>query len=299
MNTVSNLGNLDELEELEKLENVDPGVIRNYLNTIPEKALNLGIRVLITLVLIGVGIYLIRLLRKIVKRALQKSKAEEGAVQFVDSFLKVALYAILIMLVATRFGIDAASIVAVIGSLGLTAGLALQGSLANFAGGVLLLTMKPFKVGDYIIEDTFKNEGYVTRIQIFYTTIHTIDNRVITIPNGTLANTSLINVTGMKDRRLDLVFGISYHADLQKAKMLLQQILENDEYINKKTKPFVYVSSLEDSAVMLGMQAWVKTELYLTTKWRITEKVKLTFDENGIEIPYNQLDIHLHSQNGE
>ncbi len=293
MNTVSSIDSVENMEQLEKLENINPGVIRRYLDALPEKALNLGVRVLFTLVLIVIGFALIRLLRKIVKKAMQNAKADQGAIQFVDSCLKVALYTILLFFVASRFGLDATSVIAVVGSLGLTLGLALQGSLANFAGGVLILTMKPFKVGDYIIEDTHKNEGYVTKIQIFYTTLHTMDNSVVTIPNGTLANTSLMNKTASKDRRLDLEFGIAYTADLLKAKEIILSILEKDEGVNTNTVPEVFVASLGESAVNLGIHAWVKKELYLNVKYRIIEKVKLAFDENGIEIPYKKLDIMI------
>ena len=282
--------------DIEKIESVNPTVVETFMKQLPDKAMNLGVRVLITLILLLIGLQLIKILRKFIRKSMERAKAEIGAIQFVDSCVKIVLYAILIMAIVVRFGVDATSIVAVIGSLGLTIGLALQGSLANFAGGVLILMMKPFKVGDYIIEDTNKNEGIVTEIRIFYTTLHTIDNRVVVIPNGTLANNSLTNATKMKDRRLDLIVGISYNTDLLKAKEILRNIIESDEAVNKKSEIVVYVDSLGDISVNLGIRVWVKTDVYHPTKWRITEKIKLEFDKNGIKIPFRQLDVYTNQK---
>ena len=150
-------------------EEIDPTVIEKFLHELPENAFHLGVRVLLALVFFFIGVQCIKLLRKIIKKSLERANADVGVTQFIDSFIKVGTYAILIMLIATSFGVDAASIIAVFGSAGVAIGLALQGSLSNLAGGVLILILKPFKVGDYIIEDTNKNEGTVTEIQIFYT----------------------------------------------------------------------------------------------------------------------------------
>lgn len=284
---------MEDLEVISELENVDPGVIEAFFKELPEKALNLGMRVVLSFVLLGIGICLVRLFRKVVRRAMERANADKGAVQFVDSCLKIALYAVLAMAIASRFGIDAASVVAVVGSLGLTFGFAVQGTLANFAGGVLILLLKPFVVGDYIIEDTNKNEGVVTEIQIFYTTLHTGDNKVIVLPNGTLANNSMTNLTRMEERRLDLKFGISYQADLKKAKAVLMEIGESDHSVKHDESFRVFVDELADSAVILGMRMWVPTGEYWDARWRIIEEVKLKFDEAGIEIPYPQIDVHL------
>lgn len=284
---------LEQLEVISEFEKVDPGVIEAFFRELPEKALNLGVRVILSLILFGIGVCLIRFLRKLVRRTMERANADKGAMQFVDSCIKIGLYAVLVMAVAARFGIDAASVVAVVGSLGLTFGFAVQGTLANFAGGVLILLLKPFVVGDYIIEDTNKNEGVVTEIQIFYTTLHTGDNKVIVLPNGTLANNSMTNLTRMEERRLDLKFGISYRADLKKAKAVLQDIGDKDLSIRHDETFRIYVDELADSAVVLGMRMWVPTEEYWDTRWRIMEEVKLRFDDEGIEIPFPQMDVHL------
>lgn len=276
-------------------EIINPGVIKQFLYDMPEKALHLGIRVLLALVFFFVGSQLIKLLRKLVKKSMTKADVELGAIQFVDSFLKTALYIVLILLLANSFGMDAASIVALLGSAGVAIGLAIQGSLSNLAGGVLILTLKPFRVGDYIQESATGKEGTVTEIQIFYTKLLTVDNKTVILPNGTLANNSLVNITAQKFRRLDVTIGVSYKADLKKAKDVLFNILQQDEAVLKEKEMVVFVDDLGSSSVIIGMRGWVKQEDYWMTKWRITENCKLALDEAGIEIPFNQLDVHFNN----
>ncbi len=198
------------------------------------------------------------------------------------------------MLIASSFGVDTTSVVALVGSAGLAAGLALQGSLANFAGGVLLLMVRPFKVGDYIIQGDL--EGTVSEIQMIYTYLLTPDNRKVVIPNGKLADNSLINVTAQEKRRLDIDVGISYTADLKKAKETGMKLLEREERVLKEEERLAVVSELADSAVILKLRFWVKPEDYWSVKWDMTEAVKLAFDAEGIEIPFNQVDVHIREE---
>ena len=170
--------------------------------------IQLLLRVLITIVILLIGIRVIKVVLKLVQRSMEKAKAERGVITFVISFLRVALYVVLAFMIASRLGVDAASIVALLGSAGVAIGLAIQGSLSNFAGGVLILLVKPFKVGDYIIDSTGK-EGFVTEIQIIYTKLQTVDNKLIVLPNGNLANNSITNVTSEKTRRIDIPLQIS------------------------------------------------------------------------------------------
>ena len=274
------------------LTKVDAGVIENFLKELPGKALNLGLRILLTVVVFFVGTQLIKLVRKIVKKSLTRAKADVGVVQFLDSLIKAVLYVVLIFMIAANFGVDAASIVALLGSVGVAIGLALQGSLSNLAGGVLILLLKPFRVGDYIKEDNKGNEGTVTEIQLFYTKLKTVDNRIVVLPNGTLANTSMTNVTEASTRRVDITVGISYDADIKKAKELLLAMMRADEGTLKDQDMTVYVDALADSSVNLGLRCWVKKEDYWDVKWRLTENTKYTLDEAGISIPYPQLDVH-------
>ena len=179
----------------ESLDFSIPAPVQNFLESLPEKALHLGVRVLLSVLVFVIGVQLIKLIRRILKKSLKRARADLGVVQFLDSLVKTVLYVVLVFTIATGFGVDAASIVALVGSAGVAVGLAVQGSLSNFAGGVLILLLKPFKVGDYIKEDNKGNEGTVTEIQLFYTKLTTVDNRIIILPNGTLANTSMTNVT--------------------------------------------------------------------------------------------------------
>lgn len=274
-------------------EDIDIGVIEQFLKELPEKAWNLGVRVLLSVLVLLIGIQIIKLIRKIVRKSLMRGNADKGVVQFADSFVKASLYALLIVTIASGFGLDAASILALLGSAGVAIGLAIQGSLANFVGGVLILLLKPFKVGDYIKEDGGGNEGVVTVIELFYTKLTTPDNKVIVLPNGTLANSSLTNVTACDSRRMDLVVGISYDADIRQAKAVLQKVLDEDEAVLKDKEHFVYVDDLAESAVNIGIRCWFSMDAYWQGKWRVTENVKYALDGAGIAIPYPQMDVHV------
>ena len=258
--------------------------------------ISFGIKVIISLIVFFVGRMVINWVRNIVRKAFERSNADEGVAQFVDSLLKFGLYAILIFSISTNLGVDTASVAAIIASAGVAVGLALQGSLSNFAGGVLILLLKPFTVGDYIIEDNHKNEGTVKEIKLFYTKLTTIDNKTIIIPNGMLANNSLTNVTEKDERRLDLKIGISYEADLRKAKELIRNLIDKEARINQDKEILIFVDELGESAVILGVRAWVKTDDFWDVKWQFFEDVKLAMDESGIEIPYQQVEIHMKKQ---
>lgn len=285
---------IEALLYIEGVEEVlKPGVLKAFFEMLSEKALGLGLRILFSVVFFAVGVQLIKLIRRVIKKSMERANAEVGAVQFVDSFLKSALYVILVLLIASYFGVDAASIVAILGSAGVAIGLAVQGSLSNLAGGVLILLLKPFRVGDYIIEGTSGREGTVTEIQIFYTRLLTPDNQTVILPNGNLANNSLVNVTAQECRRMSIAVGVSYQADLKRAKEVLLQVLEEDEAVLKERDRQVFVDELGSSGVTLGVRCWFKQADFWQGKWRITEKCKLALDEAGIEIPFNQLDVHL------
>ena len=255
--------------------------------------ITLGLKVLAALVAFFIGRLVIRWIRKIVRRSFERSGADKGVEQFVDSLLKYGLYALLVFSLISSLGFDTTSVAAVLASGGVAIGLALQGSLSNFAGGVLILLLKPFVVGDYIIEDTNGKEGTVKEIQIFYTKLSTIDNKTIVIPNGMLTNNSITNATAKDERQLDLRVGISYDADIRQAKSVIENLLIKDECIIKNEQINVFVHELADSAVVLGIRAWVKNEEYWETRWRLLEEIKILLDENGIEIPYPQMAVHM------
>lgn len=269
--------------------------VRYFQDHIPD-LVAFGLKVLFALVFFFIGSKVIKWLRKIVRKSFERTGADAGVSQFVDSMLKFGLYAILVFIIATKFGVESSSVAALIASAGVAIGLAVQGSLSNFAGGILILLLKPFSVGDYIIVTQENIEGTVKEIQIFYTKLATVDNQTVVVPNSILTNNSLTNVTARPERQLDLKVGIDYDADLKKAKDLIQDMLNNDPAIIKDEEMKVFVDALGDSAVIIGLRAWVKTEEYWATRWRLMEQIKLTFDKEGIEIPYNHVTVHVRNE---
>ena len=230
-----------------------------------------------------------------IRAAMNKAGADTGVIQFLTSFVKTPLYFLLIVSIAVRFGIKESSIAALLASGGVAIGLALQGGLSNLAGGVIIMLLRPFTVGDYIIENTNSQEGTVVKIDLFYTTLSTVDNRRITIPNGNITNSSIVNVTSQDKRKLEIKVMIGYQSDLKKAKGILETLLHADPAIMSEQEMLVFVDELADDGVILGLRAWVKTEDYWPAKWRLNEEIKLTFDEEDIDIPYPQLDVHIKS----
>ncbi len=250
-----------------------------------------GKKIVIALLVFLVGKWLIKHLLNALKKSFARSSMEEGLSKFLLSFIKIALNVVLIFLAVSAFDITSASIMAVLGSAGLTVGLALQGSLSNFAGGVLILIMKPFQIGDYIV--TGANEGTVTGIDIFYTHLLTIDNKRIVIPNGGLSNSSITNVTREPVRRIDLLIPISYGEDIDKVRAVIFALLEKEEMILPEYPKDVFVDSFANSSVSIGCRIWTATENYWKLKWKLLENIKKEFDRNNITIPFEQLDVTL------
>lgn len=281
------------INAIAELKDTDASEIQQFLKDFGTKAVSFGLQVIIALVVFAVGTRIIALGLKIMNKALDKKDADPGVKQFLDSLVKAVAYILLIFVILAMFGVTTGSIVAILGSAGLAIGLALQGSLSNFAGGVLILLLKPYRVFDYILEDGHKNEGTVMEITIFYTKLKTIDNKVVVVPNGDLANTSIVNYTREEKRQIIYTVGIAYDADLKKAKDLLTELLQNEEGRITDLPTHVYVEDLADSSVNLGVRLWVPTDHYWEIRWRLIEEIKLLFDENGIEIPYNKLDVTI------
>ena len=267
------------------------GVIERFIGELPDKILRFGIKVVLAILTFMVGVWVIRMIRKFIHKAFIKANADKGVAQFTESFARIALYLILVMLIATGFGVETASIVAVLGSAGVTVGLALQGSLSNFAGGILILLVKPFVNGDYII--ACGEEGTVTNIDMCYTKLTTLDERVVVLPNGVLANTTIVNNTTTPNRRVDLIVSVAYDTDIKLAKELVLDILKASEVVLKDQEMLVYVSQLAPHSIDLGVRYYTLNENYAGSKGEILEKVKEVFDKNNIEIPYEQIDVHM------
>ena len=259
--------------------------------------ISFGIRVVLCIVVFIIGRFVIKWIRKVVRHSMERANADKGVMQFIDSLLKFLLYALLIFSIAVKLGVESTSVAALLASGGVAVGLALQGTLSNFAGGVLILLLKPFVVGDYIIEDSGKNEGTVKEIQIFYTKLSTVDNKTIVIPNGMLTNNSLTNATAKAERKLNLKVDIAYEADLRKAKAVIEEIIRQDDATIKNEEILVFVHELAESSVVIGARAWVKNEDYWNARWRILEEIKLKLDENEIEMAYPHLTVQMGKEN--
>ena len=266
---------------------------QRFMKKAPETLLAFAIKAAIVLALFFVGSRLIKLVRFLLKKSLNKAGVEKGISQFFDSFVKVVLYVLLIIGIASYFGFQTTSLVAIVGSAGVTIALALQGSLSNFTGGVLILLLKPFKVGDYIKEDNKGNEGTVVEIHMFFTKLCTVDDRIVILPNGSLANTSLTNYSLSPNRRIMLKVGISYGSDIKLAKKIIKKAMESDDRILKNEPIQVFVDGLDESQVTIGYRCVVENVHYWEVSWGLQEHIKEALEEAGIEIPFNQLDVHV------
>lgn len=248
--------------------------------------------IVLTILYVFIGKKLINFILKILNKYFEKSSLEVSVTGFLSTFVKAALYIILITIIVVEvIGIQSSTVIALLGSAGLSIGLALQGGLSNFAGGVLILLLKPFRVGDYIISEGY--EGTVTAIDIFYTKLLTFDNRLLVMPNGTLSNSNIINVTNEPNRRLDILIPISYNEDIKHVKGLLEDIIISSDMVLKEQNIDVFVSQFEQSALQVGIRVWVLKENYWILKWELLEKIKNVFDENKISLQINQMDVNI------
>lgn len=248
-------------------------------------------KIIIAIVVFIVAKFLIKRVMKLLKKLFQKTKWDEAVESFLLSIIKFLLYAALIVGIVEILGVGTATVVSVIGSIGLTIGLALQGSLSNFAGGVLILVLKPFKIGDYIV--ACGQEGTVVSIDVFYTKICTVDFKDIVIPNGSLSNSTITNVSAQGKRRHDIIAPASYGADIEKVKGILKEIAQKSGLVMQDEEILVFVNEYASSSINYNLRFWVKAENYWAAKFEITESIKKEFDKNGIEIPFTQLDVNI------
>ncbi len=248
-------------------------------------------RVLGAIATLIIGLLIIRFISKIVEKALDKPKMDDTLKPFFITLVKTALKVVLVISAMGILGIEMTSFAAIIGALGLAFGMALSGTLQNFAGGVIVLIMKPFKKGDYISAAGY--EGFVEEIQIFNTIIKTVDNKVVIIPNGQISNSSMTNFTHEPKRRVDFVFGVSYGTDFDFAKKTLLEVINADNNIDKDPEPFIVLGELGDSSVNITVRVWTDTELYWDVYFSMIENVYKTFTDKNIGIPFPQMDVHM------
>jgi len=276
----------DEAKAFFTMEN-----IKAVLNQLVKWGVDLIIDIIIALIIWKVGKVLIKWSVQICSKALEKAGVDLGVNKFICSILRFGIYAIMIIIILDVLGIQTASLIAVFGSAALAISMSLQGSLSNFAGGILILLFKPFRIGDYIIVGSY--EGTVVSIEILYTKVKTVDNKIIMMPNGALSNSNIVNVGIEGTRRLDMQIGISYSSDVKQAKNILKGILENYPAVDKTKDIAVIVKDLDASCVTLETRVWVSQQDYWDTRFELLELYKKEFDSKGIEIPFNQLDVHM------
>lgn len=281
-------------EVYQDLEQLRPNMVLDTLKSWLPGLTRLGYRILMAALILIIGFRVAGMVRKMLEKSFTRMEMEVSLKKFLLSMVYAAVCGLSIFIAADKLGISSASIIALLGSAGLAISLSMQNMLGNFAGGVIILLMKPFKVGDYII--CGQEEGTVSAIGLVYTTLNTMDNKQIVLPNGNLANTSLTNVTAQEKRRLELKVGISYQSDLKKAKEILYGLFEEHPLIIKDQDLIVFVDQLGESSIIIGARGWVETGSYWSVKWELTEKVKLAFDEAGIEIPFRQMDVNIKSE---
>jgi len=257
---------------------------------IMEMMLNLAIAIAIFIV----GKMLASKVAKFVENRMLKSNVDKAVAGFASSILYALMFAGIALMALGQLGIETTSFIAILGAAGLAVGLALQGSLSNFASGVLIILFRPFKAGDFI--DAAGQAGTVDRIELFSTYMKTPDNRVIIIPNSAIANGAIVNFSKEKTRRIDLVIGISYDADIKLAKNIMQEIVDADERILKDPACGIAVVELADSSVNFNLRPWVNAADYWAVRADILEKIKYTFDEQGVGIPYPQMDVHIQKE---
>jgi small conductance mechanosensitive channel len=268
-------------------------IIYENIDIIKEMVMEFGMKLIYAIVVLIIGLWAIKLIMRGVSKLMAKRHIDASLIPFLKSMLNMLLKTLLAISVLSMLGIEMTSFIALLGAAGLAVGMALSGTLQNFAGGVMILIFRPFNVGDFIEAQGYK--GTVKEIQIFITILTTPDNKTIIIPNGPLSNNSLINYSSQTTRRIDWTFGIGYGDKTEDAQIILMEMMIADDRILLDPEPFVGVSELGDSSVNLATRAWVKPEDYWNVFFDMNQKVYNQFNERGINIPYPQMDIHLHS----
>lgn len=268
--------------------------INNLSQQLYDVALEYGPKLVGAIITLIVGLWVISVIRGVIKRTMEKREVDPSLRGFINSLAGIALKLLLWISVIGMVGVEMTSFIAILGAAGLAVGMALTGTLQNFAGGVMLLIFKPFKVGDFI--EAQGHAGIVSEIQIFNTILKTPDNKTIIIPNAGLSNSSMTNFSAEPRRRVDFVFGIGYGDDVDKAKEVLQKLIKEDKRILEDPAPFIAVSELADSSVNLVVRVWAEAADYWGIYFDLTEKVYKTFSKEGLNIPFPQMDVHVHQQ---
>lgn len=272
---------------MERFQGGIDGMINTVMTSIP--------KIIVGVIILGIGLLAIKLILKLIQRRFVKSNVDESLRVFIFRIAKFALYTLLLITVASTVGIPTTSFIAIFSAASLAIGLALQGSLSNFAGGILILFFRPFRVGDYISNNS-NTSGTVERIDILYTTLRTSDGISVYSPNGTLANSVISNYSTITRRRLEFVLDISYDSNIKTAENVIRKTLNDYDQVLKAPVPDVFVNQLGDSGIQIKVYAWTKPDVYWNTVYNIQEKVKTALDQANIEIPFPQTEMRIISE---
>lgn len=268
-------------------------IIGQYVQKLTDWCMSKLGSVVVAVIFMVVCFKLVKLLLRILRKSFERSKLDPSVAGFFISAVKIVLNVLIVLTAASIVGFQITSFITILGTAGVTLGLALQGSLSNLAGGLLILILKPFRVGDYIVENNTHCEGTVVSIDIFYTRLITFDNKSVVIPNGNISNTSLVNVTEHDMRRVDIPFSVAYDSDMEKVKRVtIETIKDVDGYLPDEQILF-YIDEFADSGINMYVKFYATIEKFFDAKWDAMWKLKKAFDENGIEIPFNQMDVHM------
>lgn len=265
--------------------------MEKILDKLTNMGIDFGIKLLICIIVLIVGSRLINMLTKFLRKEHRFSKLDPGVKGFLVSFISIALKVLLFVTILSILGVPMTSLVTIIGSAAVAIGLALQGGLSNLAGGLMILIFRPFKVGDFI--EAEGKSGTVESISLFYTTIHTIENIVVQIPNGTLSNTLIINYSAMEKRMVNEIISVSYNSDIEKVKKVITDVIKSIDYLLEEEPIFVRLKTHNTSSIDFTARFWVKTEDYWNAYFDFMEKVRIALKKNNIEIPYTQMDVHI------
>lgn len=267
------------------------GQVNTWLTNNSDLLIQYGVNIISALLILFIGNIIVKVIAGSVSKVLQKKQMDKAVVQFIYGLVRYLLFIIVLIAALGRIGVQTASVVAVIGAAGLAIGLALQGSLSNFAAGVLIVAFRPFKSGDYV--EVAGVAGSVDSIHIFQTILKTPDNKMIVLPNSSVIGDSIVNYSRYDTRRVDMLIGVSYKADLKKTKEVMRKVVESDPRVLKDPAVNIAVHALADSSVNLIVRPWVNSVDYWPVYWDLTQAIKEALDENGIEIPFPQMDVHL------
>lgn len=268
-------------------------IVGQYIQKLTDWCMSKLGSIVVAVIFMVVCFKLVKLLLRILRKSFERSKLDPSVAGFFISAVKIVLNVLIVLAAASIVGFQITSFITILGTAGVTLGLALQGSLSNLAGGLLILILKPFRVGDYIVENNTHCEGTVVSIDIFYTRLITFDNKSVVIPNGNISNTSLVNVTEHDMRRVDIPFSVAYDSDMEKVKRVtIETIKDVDGYLPDEQILF-YIDEFADSGINMYVKFYATIEKFFDAKWDAMWKLKKAFDENDIEIPFNQMDVHM------